>query len=227
VPKEVRVIRETDDECSLLISTIRDRTNTVGGLYGTNSEVVRLMGNLEARIAEKDDRERQKKEKAREMAVAHEKEQEKSSDQATTKNLKLQYSYNLHRDVDALADELTLLRGQNDELRKQNELQRLSDRLSERSPYLSQAVHAEVVREVGERLDPVCKAITKIEQNAYNARTEFAKAREAALGLSEGPYRAELVKSALHIIDTGVVDSKLYEAALAFLFKALGVPDLG
>lgn len=188
------MIRETDEECLLLIATIRDRTNTVGGLYGTNSEVVRLMGNLEARIAEKDELERQKKEKS---------------------------LFNLARDVDVLADELTLLRGQNDELRKQNELQRLNDQLSERSPYLSQAVRAEVVREVGERLAPVCKAITQVEQNTYNARTELAKAREAAEGLSDGPYRAELVKSALHIMDTGNVDSKLYEAASAFLLKAL------
>ena len=44
------MIRETDEECSLLIATIRDRSNMVGGLYGTNSEVVRLMGNLESRI---------------------------------------------------------------------------------------------------------------------------------------------------------------------------------
>jgi hypothetical protein len=215
------VIRETDEECSLLIATIRDRTNTVGGLYGTNSEVVRLMGNLESRISEKEELDRQMKEKALEMAVAHEKEQEKASDQATTMNRKLQSSFNLARDVDALADELNLLRSQNDELRKQNELQRLNDRLVERSPYLSQAVHAEVVREVGERLNPVCKAITEIEQRLHNVGTHVAEARKAAehIGNDSG-YRVELVKAAVLIIDRCSDVNVLYQKSEKFLLSA-------
>lgn len=216
------MIREPDEECLLLIATIRDRTNSIGGLYGTNSEVVRLMGNLEARISEKEELERQKKEKALEMAVAQVKEQEKASDQATTRNPKIQTMFDLSRDIDALADELTLLRSQNDELRKQNELMRVNDRLCERSPYLSQAVHAEVVREVGERLNPVCKAITDIEQRLHNVGTHVAEARKAAEHIGDdGGYRAEVVKSAVRVMECGRVDSKLYEAASVFLFKAL------
>jgi hypothetical protein len=97
--------------------------------------------------------------------------------------------------------------------------------LCERSPYLSQAVHAEVVREVAERLNPVCKAITQIEQNVHNARTEFsteiAQVRKDARLLSDGPYQAELLKAALHILDWGRVDGKLHAAAETFLLKSL------
>ena len=278
------MIRETDEECSLLIATIRDRSNMVGGLYGTNSEVVRLMGNLESRIIENeymktnseksrehikmirdcllhissdplrrmvasvselanlhrelhltggqgdnslfadiDEFEYQKKEKALAMAVAQVKEQEKASDQVSTRNPKLQTMFDLSRDIDALTYELTLLRSQNDELRKQNDLQKVNDRLCERSPYLSHAVHAEVVREVAERLNPVCKAITQIEQNVHNARTELsteiAQVLKDARLLSDGAGRAELVKAALDI--WGRVDGKLHAAAETFLLKSL------
>jgi len=52
------MIRESDEECLALIATIRDRAQrlvidgTHARMYGTHSETERLLGNLEARIAD-------------------------------------------------------------------------------------------------------------------------------------------------------------------------------
>lgn len=196
------MIRENDEECLLLIETIRARSNTIGGLYGTNSEVVRLMGNLETRIEEKVESEYQEKEKALVTAVAQAKEQEKVED--------------VHK---------AALEAQ-DWRRKtfEADIQEENDRVSDRSFRFSEAIHSEVVREVGERLNPVCKVLTQIEQNIHNLRAEFTtELAEARIpNESLGVYRAELVKAALRILDYGRVDSKLHETATAFLLKALG-----